>query len=301
MATGLDAGTLFAIFNASFSPDPNVRLVAELQLRTFEPKEGLIPTLLQLISPASSYDPTVRLSAAIYLKNRASTSWRVRLPSVDGNLPASGYVAIPPSDRQALKTNILPLLAALTTDPASVKVKAQIATVLSKIVDVDYPTDWPGLVDETAGLLSQGEGAIEAGLQASVEILRWFRYNRPDESTNTLPSVIATLFPQLLSLAQRILASTPTDAASLAKQGSFLHLILKTYKNSMASSLSPQMQAAESIIPWGTLFLQVVQRPLPIALLPEDPDERERHPWCKARKWALYTLNRLFMRYGNPS
>lgn len=141
----------------------------------FEPQEGLIPTLLQLISPTSSYDATVRLSAAIYLKNRAATSWRVRLPSTTGGSTPAGYVAIPPSDRQALKTNILPLLAALTTDPASVKVKAQVATVLSKIVDVDYPTDWPGLVDETAVLLTQGEGAVEAGLQASVEILRWFR------------------------------------------------------------------------------------------------------------------------------
>lgn len=127
------------------------------------------------------------------------------------------------------------------------------------------------------------------------------RYNRPDEAATTLPSVITQLFPQLLSLAQRVLASTPTDAASLSKQGSFLHLIIKAYKNSMASSLSPQLQAAESIIPWGTLFLQIVQRPLPVELLPEDLDERERHPWCKARKWALYTLNRLFMRYGNPS
>ena len=40
------------------------------------------------------------------------------------------------------------------------------------------------------------------------------------------------------------------------------------------------------------------QKPLDIA---GEDDERERSPWWKAKKWAFYTLNRLYSRYGIPS
>lgn len=116
-----------------------------------------------------------------------------------------------------------------------------------------------------------------------------------------LPQLVSSLLPQLLTLSQRILGPSPTDAASLALQGSLAYFILKAYKNSISHSLTPAHQAHDSIIPWGTLLLQVVQRPLPLELLPEDADEREKHPWAKCKKWAFYSLNRLFERYGNPS
>ena len=102
-------------------------------------------------------------------------------------------------------------------------------------------------------------------------------------------------------LSQRILEPQATDAASLTQQGVLLHLILKSYKNSIASALTPQQQHPDSLIPWGTLFLSLATRPLPLALLPEDVDEREKHPWSKAKKWAVHSLNRLFTRYGSPS
>lgn len=89
--------------------------------------------------------------------------------------PAARFTAIPHSDRQALKTNILPLLASLAKDPASNAVKLQIAAVLGKVVDADFPEDWPGLVGEIGALLADGEGEVEAGLRATVEVLRTFR------------------------------------------------------------------------------------------------------------------------------
>lgn len=133
--------------------------------------------MLQLIAPSPSSTAAVRLAAAIYLKNRISSSWRPPPPaSVLATLsPTARYTAIPPSDRQALKTNILPLLAQLASDPTSNAVKLQIAAVLGKVIDADFPDDWPGLVAEVGALLSAGEGEVEAGLRATVEVLRTFR------------------------------------------------------------------------------------------------------------------------------
>jgi len=48
---------------------------------------------------------------------------------------------------------------------------------------------------------------------------------------------------------------------------------------------------------WCTIFLQTVAKPIPAAAMQEDPPERERHHWWKAKKWAYFNLNRLFIRY----
>lgn len=127
------------------------------------------------------------------------------------------------------------------------------------------------------------------------------RYSRTDPDSLQLNSLVAHLFPQLLQLAQRISTLDPTTPATLASQGTLLHLIIKSYKHSISATLSPTQQASDSIIPWGTLFLSLAQKPLPLELLPADVEARETHPWSKVKKWSLYTLNRLFSRYGNPS
>lgn len=144
----------------------------------YEPREGLLPTLLQLISPqAVSSSAVVRLAAAIYLKNRVNTSWRAPSPPSPHThyVRTTPYTAIPPSDRLALKLNILPLLAALAQDPTGVPVKQQMEVVLAKVIEADYPENWPGLGDEVMALLSKGEGEVDAGLRAIVLVIRNLR------------------------------------------------------------------------------------------------------------------------------
>ncbi|KDE03158.1 hypothetical protein MVLG_06352 [Microbotryum lychnidis-dioicae p1A1 Lamole] len=305
----MDANTLFQVFNASFDADPNVRISAELELRKLESVQGLIPTLLQLIAPSSSASPVVRLAASIYLKNRVKSSWRIPSPS---SLPSSSthhstrtnYTPIPSSDRVSLKTNLLPLLNSLANDHSqgNDKVKTQVAQVLDKVVSIDYPKDWPGLGQEIQHLLATGEQAgIEAGLRSSVCVFSALRFNGDERKTDTLPNLAASLLPQLLALSEHIITPSPSDASSYAAQGTLLALLIKAYKNSISHTLTPAHQAHDSIVPWGSLLLRIVQTPLAIQLLPEDEDEREEHPWCKAKKWSFFALNRLFDRYGNPS
>lgn len=148
------------------------------------------------------------------------------------------------------------------------------------------------------------------------------RYTRSDPGSIALNSLVAHLFPQLLLLAQGIVAQTPTSPATLAHQGALLHLIVKSYKHSLGAALTPTQQAEDSIVPWITLFLAIIEKALPNELLTEDSTAREvhvyvspsekwepltlivsscNHSWVKAKKWSLYSLNRLFSRYGNPT
>lgn len=48
--------------------------------------------------------------------------------------------------------------------------------VLSKVIEADYPENWPGLGDEVMALLSKGEGEVDAGLRAIVLVIRNLRY-----------------------------------------------------------------------------------------------------------------------------
>lgn len=290
------------------------RVLSELTLPPsppgqLEPVEGLLPTLLQLVSPSSSSSPVVRLATAIYLKNRIKSSWRQPLePSIYASpatvaaaQKASTFVKIPPTDRQSVKSNLIPLYAALAADPDGAKVKEQVGEALSRVIECDFPEQWPSLVDEIKVMLAGDEGQVEAGLRATMEVFNSMRYAAKDENGTTLVHLTSQLLPLVLPLGQKVLASTPTDAASLTTQGTLLRLVLKAYKNSIVHTLTAAHQAPDSLIPWGTLLLSVVSHSVPAALLPEDPDNRERHPWARSKKWACFALNRLFTRYGNPA
>lgn len=152
--------------------------------KQLEPLEGLLPTLLQLISPSSSFSEVVRLAAAIYFKNRITSSWKNPLNPSSNASPAaiataqksSTFVAIPASDRQSVKSNLLPLYATLASDPSSAKAKEQVGEALRKVVECDFPKDWPGLVDEIKVMLNGNEGQVEAGLRASMAVFGSMRF-----------------------------------------------------------------------------------------------------------------------------
>jgi hypothetical protein len=55
------------------------------------------------------------------------------------------------------------------------------------------------------------------------------------------------------------------------------------------------------MVAWCSLFLRVVGKDAPSSAMTEDVDDREVNHWWKAKKWAYANLNRLLVRYGNPS
>lgn len=196
-------GTTTACRRARDTADPSPHL---LQL---ELVPGLIPTLLQLVAPSATPAP-VRLAGAIYLKNRIMSSWRIQSASqrelLNTTSPDAGaeallattrkivYTPIPLADRQSLKTNILPLISALSTaeqaEQAAAEtpgpplgasagngiVKSQMALILGKMIEVDFPHEWPTLVEEISVCLVNGDqGLLEAGLRGALQVLRGFK------------------------------------------------------------------------------------------------------------------------------
>ena len=50
----------------------------------------------------------------------------------------------------------------------------------------------------------------------------------------------------------------------------------------------------KALCPGAPLLLQVVNRTIPESAQTDDPEERERHEWWKAKKWAYRTVGPFF-------
>ena len=108
-------------------------------------------------------------------------------------------------------------------------------------------------------------------------------------SNRTAPDAISTeALPHLIALGSHLLAVTPPPAAPEAT-GRLLHFILKIYRMSIQHGLTAQHQ--QSIVAWGTLLLQVVNRLINPADVPVDLEDREKCQWWKAKKWAYESVS----------
>lgn len=48
---------------------------------------------------------------------------------------------------------------------------------------------------------------------------------------------------------------------------------------------------------WMVLFLNILERPVPLEGQPADPDLRKSWGWWKVKKWTVHILNRLYTRW----
>ncbi|KAG8214391.1 armadillo-type protein [Butyriboletus roseoflavus] len=282
----MDLQALANLFATTYNADPNIQKAGELQIRKIGAQEGMVAAILQIIA-SDSVDLSTRQACSVYLKNRVHTSYIVDTP---GTRPEQ--VPIAPSDRDALKSTILRVLAGSPSRTITI----QLGSTLKDLISHDFPERWTGLLESMNELLNSGDiREVGAGCVAALECVRAFRYR---QNKDYLPLVVEKLFPTLVTIAGGMLSTPPSSAQEIP---SMLHLILKTYRTSIIVNLSAHQQSPESLVPWGRLLFQVVNLSLPSNAVPENEEEREKSEWWKVKKWAYATLGRLFHRFGNPS
>lgn len=288
MATPLDQ--LYALFGASFDPNPNNRKAAELELRSLEKQEGILPAAFHIVTNNDA-ELGHRQAAAIWVKNRTRRGWDIT-PQAALPPSATGGTGAPISDadKQALKQAVLPSLATL---PPRLRVHAM--STLQPMIPDEFPNGWPELLPNIKQALSSGDPVtVAAGARALLVValrLRWV------SNESTLDGLVSETFPQLLQLARGLLDAP--DSASNQDVGDLLHIIIKTYFRVIQHFLVPQLQ--ESIASWGAVLLATIGKQLDESSLSEDADEKAAAPWWKAKKWAYRVLNKLYKRYGCPS
>lgn len=108
-----------------------------------------------------------RQAAAVWLKNRIYTCYYI-----DPIYQRSDQTPIPSSDREALRANLLPLLAKSPLRAITV----QLANTVKNMVSRDFPEQWPSLVGDAKALLaSSNVHDVAAGCVVVLEMLRAFR------------------------------------------------------------------------------------------------------------------------------
>jgi len=261
----------------------------------------MISALLQIIA-SDSIDLATRQSCSVWLKNRVQACY-----VLDSTARRVDFSPVPDSDREALRANLLRLLAA----SPSRSVTVQLAATLKNIISHDFPERWPTLLSEIKQLLTSNNiGQTHAGCIATLEAIRAFRFvvlipcsyvglmpviGSFRQDTEIRPRMIVELFPTLVDIGTRMLQTPPTVAQEVP---TMLHLIIKSYRTSISLDLSPHQQSAESIVPWGQLLFAVVNLPLPKEAVPENEEEREESEWWKAKSGRIPSLMAFFIGMG---
>ena len=121
-----------------------------------------------------------------------------------------------------MRNQLLPLL---SSSPSQVRL--QLAPMLQKILNSDFPSKWPDFFDRTMHLLSTNDAnSVYAGLQCMVALCRMYRFKSGDTKTEFHQLVNAS-FPQLLVIANGLVQETSLEAWEM------LHIVMKAYKHAI--------------------------------------------------------------------
>ncbi|KAI1449000.1 hypothetical protein ABKA04_007301 [Annulohypoxylon sp. FPYF3050] len=279
----MNAEAVRARIVATLSPDANVRRAAELELKAAEGHAGFTDVLLDVLT--AEPEDSVRLSTVIYLKNRTNRGWSKSDHYPDETL-------IEEDEKQRFRDRILPILAA-SRGP----VRQQLLQLIQRILHFDFPGKWPTFMDVTLQLLHANDApSVLAGLQCLLVTCRAYRFKGPqDSSRSEFDKIVEASFPRLQQVCNELVNQESDEA------GEMLHIALKAYKHATWLELSSFLKQHDVNIGWCTIFLNTVSKTIPASAMLEDIDERERHHWWKAKKWAYFNLNRLWIRHGNPA
>ncbi|KAK4143566.1 armadillo-type protein [Dichotomopilus funicola] len=277
----MDATAIRSFIAGTLDADADVRQSAELQLKQAEGQPGFTDVLLDLTQ--SEQNSNLQLPTVIYLKNRVNRAW-------ERSEYYPNETVIPDDAKARFRERLLPILAGSQT-----LVRHQLVPILQRILHFDFPERWPSFMDYTLQLLNTNDpGSVLAGLQCLLAVSRTYRFKASDtDSRAHFDKIIEASFPRLLVICNELVNQESDEA------GEMLHIALKCYKHATWVELCEFLRQNSVNLAWCTVFLQTVSKPIPASAMQGDPLERERHHWWKAKKWAYFNLNRLYIRHGN--
>ncbi|KAG1331571.1 Importin beta-like SAD2 [Cocos nucifera] len=118
---------------------------------------------------------------------------------------------------------------------------------------------------------------------------------KSDEERIPLYLIVEQTFPHLLSIFNNLvqIANPSVEVADLIK------LICKIFWSSIYLEIPKQLFDPNAFNAWMVLFLNILERPVPLEGQPSDPELRKSWGWWKVKKWTIHILNRLYTRFGD--
>ncbi|KAM7484745.1 hypothetical protein LguiA_000754 [Lonicera macranthoides] len=274
----MDLASLATVLQAALSPHPEQREAAEANLNQFQYTPQHLVRLLQIIVDGSC-DLAVRQVASIHFKNFIAKNWSPH--------DADEQSKILPGDKDIVRQNILAFIVQVPT-----LLRAQLGECLKTIIHADYPEQWPSLLHWVKHNLQDQQ--VYGALFVLRILSRKYEFKSDDERTPVY-HIVEETFPHLLSIFSRLvqIVNPSIEVADLIK------LICKIFWSSIYLEIPRQLFDPNVFDAWMVLFLNILERPVPLEGQPADPDFRKSWGWWKVKKWTVHILNRLYTRFGD--
>ncbi|KAI0329277.1 Cse1-domain-containing protein [Cubamyces sp. BRFM 1775] len=245
------------------SLNPSTRKQAEQSLQSLSIQPGFLSHLLTLVLQTSQ-DRAVRLAASVYLKNLVKSRWEDDEPHV-----ADG-------DRSSLREALVPAMIQLS-NASDKAIRAQVAESISLIAKVDFPEQWPDLVDKLVFSLSDSNFEVNIGvLETAHSIFRPWRAEARSDALFTVINYVLSRFTrpflQLFLHTATLLFSSPPPA-NLAQIAQAMVFLVDIFYDLTCQDLPPDIEDAHAQFfgPENGLFLKLLM--WDPAELQGDPDD----------------------------
>lgn len=274
----MDLPSLALVLQAALSHNQDERTAAERSLNQFQYTPQHMVRLLQIIVDGNC-DMAVRQVASIHFKNFVAKNWS----PLDSDEPQK----ILPSDKDMVRQNILPFVAQVPP-----LLRAQLGECLKTIIHADYPEQWPGLLQWVKHNLQDQQ--IYGSLFVLRILSRKYEF-KSDEERTPVYLIVEETFPNLLVIFNKLvqIVNPSLEVAELIK------LICKIFWSSIYLEIPKQLFDPNIFNAWMVLFLNILERAVPLEGQPTDPDLRKTWGWWKVKKWTVHILNRLYTRFGD--
>uniref|UniRef100_A0ACD5UPG2 Uncharacterized protein n=1 Tax=Avena sativa TaxID=4498 RepID=A0ACD5UPG2_AVESA len=275
----MDLASLTLVLRAALSHNPEERKAAEASLDQIQYAQQHLVRLLQIIVDGNC-DIAVRQVASIHFKNFVSKAW--------SPIDPEETQTIPEADKSMVRENILGFVTQLPP-----LLRAQLGESIKTLILADYPEQWPSLLHwVTRNLESQDQ--IFGALYVLRILSRKYEF-KSEEERIPLYQIVDECFPRLLNIFNTLvqIANPPIEVADLIK------LICKIFWSSIYLEIPKQLFEPNIFNAWIVLFLNLLERPVPLEGQPSDPDARKAWGWWKVKKWITHILNRLYSRFAD--
>lgn len=270
-----DEQAILACLEQTMVADAKVIKMAEQQLFQYQKQQGFTTFLLQIVSN-SDVPLNIRLSSAIYLKNKIQRSWTA-VNREDG---------IRPAEQQVIKDN---LIQTLVSNSNNNHIRPHLTESVRGILNSNDNWDLTNLMNE---LLSSGKQEyIYTGLLLLFEVCIAHRWDMA-EDRQVIDGVVFTVFPTVEAIASELVNKEDY------KSNELLYLILKSFKYSCLNNFPQYFKNLEKLNAWIQLHLFVCAKPLPKEVLELDPADRSLDKRVKVNKWGFGNLNRFIHKYS---
>ncbi|CAL0316301.1 unnamed protein product [Lupinus luteus] len=275
----MDLPSLALILQSALSPIPDERKAAEQSLDQIQYAPQHLVRLLQIVVD-NNCDMAVRQVASIHFKNFVGKNWSPHDPDAQQH-------KISPADKDIVRDHILMFVAQV---PPLLRV--QLGECLKTIIHSDYPEQCPRLLDWVKHNLQDQQ--VYAALFVLRILSRKYEF-KSDEERTPVYHIVDETFPHLLNIFNS-LVNVPNPSIEVAD---LIRLICKIFWSSIYLEIPKLLFDQNVFNAWMVLFLNILERPVPLEGQPVDPELRKSWGWWKVKKWTVHILNRLYTRFGD--